>query len=123
MNWTYVSSWDKDYWHFYSPYIENNTLYIECYDVTFARSITWQDDDNAGYGFGVAEVNDSYDKKVPIKIVYDKQTVPAYEPQSFVVEVPLSNLENKRPSDMTFYAYADSDGEQIGLNFSITMSW
>ena len=122
ISWWNVSS-GQDNWEFYSPYIENEKLYIKCNNVTFAAKVKWQDRYNTGDLIGVASVNDTYDKSVPISAKYTKQEWAANESQSFTLEIPLSDLDVEKPTSMHIKLYADVNGNYKNIEISFTISW
>lgn len=122
MNWTYIAS-GKDVWEFYNPYIEDETLYIQCHDVIFAATMEWRDRYNKGYGAGTASINDTFDKTIPVKVHYEDAVTNAYEPQDFLIEVPLSDLNIETPTDMYFKVGIKAGGREKDLTFNIAMTW
>ena len=125
-SWKYVSTNGKDNWMFNNPYIIENTLYIECTEVTFARAIKWQDTYNEGKIVGVASITDSFDKTVPVEAKYEKQSWDANEKQTFTIEVPLSDLNESRPTDMYLRLFTDNYDDynnQINVYISFYMTW
>lgn len=121
ITWYNISN-QQDDWQFSSPYISENILYIECYDVIFGSAMIWEDRYNEGFGFGTASVNDTFDKVVPVDIKYEKQSYGAGEAQSFTLIVPLSDLEVDKPTDLYLRLGAKVNGnyKEININFSIT---
>lgn len=122
-NWTYITYGVKDEWEFYNPYIEDNTLYIECYNVTFGTAMTWLDRYNEGCASGTASINDTFDKVVPVRVEYEKQSFSANESQSFTIKVPLDNLDVTTPSDLYFRIGISVNGQNTDLLFNIAMTW
>lgn len=122
ISWWNLSDMDDD-WNFYSPFIEYDVLYIHCYDVVLFADIEWKDEYNYGHMIGEAVVNDIYDKVVPIKANYQKQTWESGEHQDFLLEIPLGDLDIDKPTSMEIelYAYVNGENRHIKLNFSI--SW
>lgn len=118
IEWYYLSDKEDD-WEFYSPYIENGILYIECHNVTFGCSMTWQDTYNKGYLIGDASITDTFDKRVPVSAKYQKQSWKANESQSFTLEIPLNELSVSRPTDLYIRLYTEDSGH-VRVNFYIT---
>lgn len=122
ITWYNISYGDDD-WEFYTPYIEDEVLYIECHDVMFCESIMWQDNYDEGIIIGDASIKDTFDKTVPCTAVYEKQYWDAYEPQDFTLEIPLSDLNVERPTEMHILLCAEVDYEYTEINVSFTFTW
>jgi len=118
IQWWNLSTGDDD-WEFYSPYIENNILYINCYNVTFSCDMEWSDRYNNGELIGIASITDSFDKTVPVSAKYEKQSWKANESQSFILEIPLKDLNVSQPTDMYLRLYTNNDSD-IRVNFYMT---
>lgn len=115
-------TYKQDEWEFYSPYIQQDTLYIDC-EVVFAASMKWNDPHNNGYGYGQVSVNDNFDKVVPVKIKFDNQSHNANEKQNITLEVPLNDLQIERPTDLYFKLSAIVNGNANDISVNFTMSW
>ena len=122
MNWTYISN-ATDNWQFYSPYIVDDTLYIECYDVVFGSSMEWRDRYDEGEASGTVAMTDTFDKVVPARVKYSKRSTRANEHQAFTVVVPLTELTTDRPTDMYFKIGIKVGNREQNLLFSISMTW
>ncbi|MBE5939415.1 MAG: PASTA domain-containing protein [Lachnospiraceae bacterium] len=116
----YCLSSEDDVWEFYTPCIENGVLYIECYNVTFGCDMEWNDSYNSGELFGIASINESFDKTVPVVAIYEKQSWKANEAQSFILEIPLKDLNVSRPTNMYLRLYTNNESD-VYINFYI--SW
>ena len=121
-NWWFVSI-GEDEWEFYNPYIMGDKLYIECFNVVLAADVKWKDRYNEGKLMGVASVNDTYDKTVPVFAKYTKQYWSAYEPQSFTLEVPLRDLDVEKPTSLFFRLSAEVDGKSTDVEIHFSISW
>ena len=112
----------EDQWNFYTPYIHDNVLYIECYSVKFAANIKWHDEYSNGRIIGEATLNDTAGKVTPISAVYGKQEYAYNEEQNFTLEIPLNNLDVERPSsvDAVLFAYVNGAWKNIEIRFTIT---
>ena len=117
MEWYSISD-GKDDWSFHAPYIEKDVLYIEC-NVAFACAMEWKDTYNEGLLGGIASITDSFDKTIPISAEYEKQSWSANESQSFTLNIPLSDLNISKPTDM-YLKLSMNDGNQIRVNFYMT---
>lgn len=122
-NWTYITSGVKDEWNFYHPYIQDNVLYIECYQVTFGTAMQWRDRHDTGEAGGTACITDTFDKTVPVRVEYEKQSWAANETQSFTIKVPLEGLDVSKPNSMYFRLAITAGGKDQYLNFDISMTW
>lgn len=122
IHWYNVGSKD-DKWEFYSPYIEDDTLKIECFNVVFTQKIEWQDDHNDGTLYGNASINDTFDKTVPVRAKYSKRKFDAKEKQSFTLEIPLKDLNISKPTNMYIELYAKVNGKDQNIRINFTMTW
>lgn len=124
ISWYNISFYEDDDWEFNNPYISEETLYIECYKVTFGEAITWNDRYKEGKIIGEASINDTFDKTVPVTAHYEKQEWKANESQSFTLEIPLSDLNENRPTTMYVRLFAyNSNNDFININISFSITW
>lgn len=124
ITWYNISMYGNDTWEFSSPHISKETLYIECYNVKFAKAITWNDRYQDGEIIGLAAINDTFDKTVPVSAIYEKQKWKANEAQSFTLRIPLTDLNENRPTTMCINLYAyDSNNDPIDIYISFSMTW
>ena len=72
---------------------------------------------------GTASINDTFDKTIPVKVHYEDAVTNAYEPQDFLIEVPLSDLNIETPTDMYFKVGIKAGGREKDLTFNIAMTW
>ena len=112
-----------DTWEFYSPYIEDGTLKINCYNVVFTKKVEWQDRYNEGRLIGNASINDTFDKTVPVSAKYSKQKFNANEAQSFILEIPLKDLDVSKPTNMYIELFAKVDNRVQDIRVNFTMTW
>ena len=121
-HWQYIS-YAEDKWEFYTPYIEDGTLYIEA-TITFAIATTWQDSYEKGIGGGVASINDTFDKTVPVSVQYDKQSHNAGEEQSITIEIPTTDLDVQKPTTIYLQLYLDNGGQSVKtVECDFSMTW
>ena len=103
---------------FYSPYVKEGYLYIPMYLMCTSKySIEFYDD------FGTASINDSFDKTVPIKVIYDNKSVNNKgEITEFEVKIPLSDLGVQKPTNIyiEFDFYVNSERETFEAGFDLT---
>lgn len=122
-NWTYITYGIEDEWEFYSPYINDGVLYIECFNVVFGTAMEWRDRYNEGSAAGTASINDTFDKVVPVRVEYEKRKTEANEPQSFTIIVPLSELNVSKPTNMYFRVGITANDQDTNLVFNFSMTW
>ena len=125
ITWSRVSTGD-DYWEANTPYIEEEVLYIPCKKVKFSVPLKWDDNLNKGELLGEASINDTFDKTVPVRAKYEKQSWNANAEQSFTLEIPLSELNVDKPTDLylRLFAYINNDNSnQINVRVSFTLTW
>ena len=116
ISWYHISS-EKDTWSFYSPYIDDGILYINC-QVTFGADISWKNN-----GFGKASINDTFTKTVPITISHTAKDMKAGRKYEFTLAIPLNDLDVNKPTTMYLELIGLMDGEQKDINISFTMTW
>lgn len=116
IQWKNIYQSKDDDWQLYSPYIRNNYLYIKT-EMKLSSSMTV-----ILRGFGTASITDTYDKSVPIKYEYDSSTVKMGEYQNITIQVPLSDLDNQRPTTLhcRLATYVGGVQKNIELVFYIT---
>jgi hypothetical protein len=119
--WTYVS-YGEDDWNFDHPYIEEGKLHVKFTSVTFMASVKWKDDNENGYGFGLASITDTFDKSIPLQINWDKQYNGYGDEQSFEIVVPVTDLEVQKPTNLylKLYAFIDGTDDEVSADLSIT---
>jgi hypothetical protein len=123
IEWYNISS-DRDDWNFSSPYIDDGILTIETSDVKFARKMEWRDgEDGDGLGFGRASITDSFNKSVPISIVYQKKVVPAGEKQDLTLLIPTADLDKSKPTTIYLELYIKVNGQDEEVRINFTISW
>ena len=103
---------------FYNPYVKEGYLYIPMeLHCTSKYSIEFYSD------FGTASINDSFDKTVPIKVIYDSKIVNNKgEVTSFKVKIPLSDLGVQKPTNIyiKFDFYVNNQRETFEAGFNLT---
>lgn len=122
-NWNYITYGVEDNWEFYSPYIKDNTLYIECYNVIFGTAMSWRDRYGEGSASGTASVNDTFDKVIPVRLKYEKASVSANESQSFTIMVPLNDINVAKPTNLYFRIGISANNQDQDLYFDFSMTW
>ena len=103
---------------FYTPYVKEGYLYIPMYlKCTSKYSIEFYED------FGTASINDSFDKTVPIKVIYDNKVVNNKGGVTeFEVKIPLSDLGVQKPTNIyvNFDFYVNYKRETFKAGFDLT---
>lgn len=103
---------------FYTPYVKEGYLYIPMYlKCTSEYPIEFYDD------FGTASIKDSFDKTVPIKVIYDNKIVNNNGGLTeFEVKIPLSDLGVQKPTNIyvEFDFYVNSQREDFEAGFDLT---
>lgn len=103
---------------FYTPYVKEGYLYIPMYLMCTSKySIEFYGD------FGTASINDSFDKTVPIKVIYDSKTVNNKgEKTEFEVKIPLSDLGVQKPTNIyiEFDFFVNNTREDFEAGFDLT---
>ena len=77
------------------------------------------------YGdFGTASINDTFDKTVPIKVIYDSKKVNNQGARTnFEVKIPLSDLGVQKPTNMNIKFDFLVDGERETFSAGFDLSW
>lgn len=103
---------------FYTPYVELGYLYIPMFlNCTSKYPIEFYGD------FGTASINDSFDKTVPIQVIYDRKTVNNKgQTTEFKVKIPLKDLGVQKPTNIyiEFDFYVNSQREDFKAGFDLT---
>lgn len=117
LHWYHVTGSTDDDYNFSTPYVQNNYLYIDMeMQLQTNYSVLLR-------GFGYASINDTYDKTVPIDYEYEKVEVVKGEYQNITVRIPLSDLENQRPTTIYFKLATYVGGRNEEIRFEIDMTW
>jgi hypothetical protein len=121
LSWTYVS-YGEDDWNFSNPYIEDGKLHVDFTSVKLMANVKWKDDQDNGYGFGLASITDTFDKSIPLQLNWNRQYSSYGEEQSFEIVVPVTDLEVQKPTNlyMKLYAYVDGSDDEVSVDLSIT---
>lgn len=103
---------------FYTPYVKEGYLYIPMYlKCTSKYSIEFYGD------FGTAAVNDSFEKTIPVKVIYESEQVNNKgEKTEFEVKIPLSDLDVQRYTNIyiEFSFSVNSQREDFEAGFDLT---
>ena len=104
---------------FYTLYVEEGYLYIPMY----LKCVS--DYELAFYGdFGTASINDTFDKTVPIKIIYDSKKVDNNGGKtSFTAKIPLSDLGVQKPTNINLKFDFLVNGERKTFKAGFDITW
>lgn len=83
----------------------------------------WRDRYDDGFASGVACLNESFDKTVPVEVEYSERYVEANHSQSFIIIVPINELETNYPTNLFFNIAIIVDGKDTNLIFDFSMTW
>lgn len=117
LDWVFVKGSTDDDWKFYNPYVKGDYLYIEtkaCLNSSYTVQYR---------GFGTASINDTFDKTVPIEYEYENSTVTKGEYQNITIRVPVTDLEEQRPTTLYLRLSSYIDGAQEDIILRISISW
>lgn len=121
MEWFNIGNRNEDLWKFDAPIKEGNYITISC-KPTFSKSFLWKGEKKEG--FGVASINDTYDKTVPVKIIYTQQNVEANKEQNIDIKIPTQNLDTQKPTNLYLRLYAlDNNNKDFTIEISFAISW
>lgn len=107
----------EDEWSFINPYIEEGYLYIEC-SPTFGTSFNWKSG-----GFGNASITDTFNKMVPVDIIFDNEEVKAGKEQNFTIKVSTKDLDVKKPTSLYTRLVIEVNGKQEDIRVNFSISW
>lgn len=103
---------------FYTLYVKEGYLYIPMYLKCVSQyKLAFYDD------FGTASINDTFDKTVPIEIIYDSKAVDNKGGKtSFEAKIPLSDLGVQKPTNINlrFDFLVNDKRETFQAAFDIT---
>lgn len=89
---------------FYTPYVEEGYLYLDMLlRCTSSYSIEFYcgSDSSKSKGFGTASINDTFDKTVPIDVLFDNYVVNNKGGDTnFQVKIPLTDLGVQKPTNI-----------------------
>lgn len=118
INYYHINNLFPDNWQFSFPYIEDKYMYIDCI-VKFGTTFSWNGD-----GFGIAAVNDTFDKTVPVIILYNNKEVEKNIEQNITLKIPISDLDVQKPTSIYLKLFAiNSKNKDIEINLSFSTSW
>jgi hypothetical protein len=122
ISWRNVDGAEVDWNYSSAALIKDNTL-IGSFDLTMDRNMYWHDPNSKGEGFGEASITDTFDKVVPLKIIFNDAATEANEWQTIEIRVPLSDLDVNKPTTiyMKLFAWIGESYKHIPL--TLTMSW
>jgi len=98
------------------PYIENEELYINITKIEYATAL-------AQRGYGIASINDTFDKNVPIVVTTDKTVYSKGEIGTALIKIPITDLDVQRPTTLYIRMATLINNNSFDLPISITISW
>ena len=118
ITWNNIYALEEDNWDFYTPFIEDGYLKIEC-KATFSTDFKWNEE-----GMGEASLNENFNGKVPFKVNYSKMNVKAGKPQNIFLKIPIKALYNEKPTEVYVNLYyTDYYGDQGVYKVFFNMVW
>lgn len=104
---------------FYTPYVEEGYLYIKMFlACTSTYPLEFYGD------FGTASITDTFDKTVPIKVIYDNKTVDNKGKTTyFTVKIPLENLDVQKPTNIYIEFDFTVNGTRRTFEAGFDLSW
>lgn len=119
-----VHNFNQGEWNFSNPTIYDDTLEIG-FTINFEtdKDFQWYDQYNSGNGIGTALINNENFREIPIEIFYNWKDIIERTPESFAILIPLSDLENKKPTDITTYLDVVVNGKRYSIQIDFTISW
>jgi hypothetical protein len=119
--WTGINT-DQE-WQYDYPYIEDGTLYITFIDLAFEATVEWWDPNMNGNGFGQASISDTFDKTVPIKFDWDRQSNEYGQGQTISLEIPIRDLDVQKPTTMFLKLFSEVNGQYKEIGLDLTFAW
>lgn len=120
--WTNVGQ-GQDTWKFNNPYIEGNTLYIRCTTTQFSLPVQWKESTETGKFSGEVSQLEGFYISYPMFGKYTKQNQNAGESQELLLEVPLDQLDDDRPTALYFRLHAYVNGKLSNVCIRFTIEW
>lgn len=105
---------------FYTPWVEEGYLHIKMCLVCKSRySIEFYGD------FGTASINDTFDKTVPIDLIYDSKQVDntGTKYTYFTAKIPLSDLGVQKPTNIYIEFDFKVNGNRETFKANFDLSW
>jgi cold shock CspA family protein len=110
-------------WAFDFPYIEDGTLHLTFSNVKFDAKVKWWDPNKNGNGFGQASITDTFNKKVPLDIKWQRQSSAKGQAQLIEIKVPINDLDVQKPTTMYLRLFAEINGVYQEIGVDLTFSW
>lgn len=122
IEWTNVGA-RQDRWDFFAPTIEDGNLRILISQLQLMADVEWLDPKESGESFGIASINDVFDKSVPIRVLYGNQSYESAAKQRLELVIPVSDLEVRQPTNIYVKLYAKVNGVDQEIILTFTMTW
>ena len=119
--WTTMGK-NKDAWGFTLPYVDKGILYIDCNNVVLSDSIKWIESSEESVSSAQASLTEEFEEAVAAKVKYEKEFVKATEPQRIILAVPVEELQEEKPENLSFKIPWEKNGvrEDFRIDFNIT---
>ena len=121
IEWFHISQHKEDLWEFETPIKEGNYITISC-TPTFSKNFSWRGTKTEG--FGIAAINDTFDKSVPVKIIYEQQDVKSNIKSKINLKIPTQDLDTQKPTNLYLELCAtDTNNKDFTIKVNFTISW
>lgn len=120
IEWTNVGYGD-DEWTFETPKIADGRLTVRMTAI-LSRSLVWHDA-AGGTGYGVAAINDTFDKSVPLRVQFAEEELAAGETHKLTLSIPVTDLDVDRPTRIYMRLFAIIKGTYDEIPLTLTMTW
>ena len=120
--WTTMGK-NKDKWGFTLPYVDKGILYIDCNDVILSDSIKWTKSDEDGISSAEVSLTEEFEEVVSAKVKYEKESVEAFEPQRIIFAVPLEDLKEEKPANLSFRIPWEKNGDSEDFRIDFNITW
>lgn len=117
IHWYNIYQSTDDDWNMYTPYIENNYIYIKT-EMQLNSSLSV-----ALRGFGTASINDTFNKTVPIEYEYENSNVTMGEYQNITIRIPISDLDVQKPTTLYCRLATYIGGMQKDIQLEFDIAW
>ncbi len=111
LSWYHVEGSNSDKWDFDNPYIEKEYLMVKMMPAINTKfSFEWEE-------YGYASINDTFSKSVPVRFR------PISNNGEFRLEIPLEDLDVKKPTTLYIQLNALVNNRQANVNLELRVSW
>ena len=120
--WTTMGK-NKDKWGFTLPYVDKGILYIDCNEVVLSDSIKWKNSGEELISSAEASLTEEFEEIVSAKIKYEKEFLEAFEPQRIIFAVPLDELKEEKPANLSFRIPWEKNGDSEDFRIDFNITW